>query len=161
MLTSTIAMKPFWEIDPGEWDQLMAVNLRGVWLAATAVVEVSMREHGGVIVNVSSGVVHIGRRDYAHYVASKGGVMALSRSMARELGDFGVRVNSITPGPVYTEVPRDTVTPEQKQAIANAQCIKRPAEPEDLTGVVAFLASDDARFLSGQTINVDGGLTTY
>jgi 3-oxoacyl-[acyl-carrier protein] reductase len=79
--------------------------------------------------------------------------------MAREVGPFNIRVNAISPGPTYTEVPRATVTPEQKQAMINAQCIKRPEVPDDLVGIVAFLASDDAAFITGQTFNVEGGLT--
>ncbi len=85
-------------------------------------------------------------------------MLGLTRAMARELGEYNVRVNAITPGPVYTEIPRATVTPEQKEAMLKAQVLKRHEAPEDLVGVAAFLASDDAGFITGQTINVDGGL---
>src|SRR5881296_836233 len=78
-----------------------------------------------------------------------------------ELGDFGITVNTITPGATYTEIPRETVTPEQREAMLRAQCIKRPEEPRDLVGTVVFLASDDAAFITGQTITVNGGLTFY
>jgi NAD(P)-dependent dehydrogenase (short-subunit alcohol dehydrogenase family) len=158
---STIEMKPFWEIADDEWDELMGVNLRGVWLATSAVVP-SMRERGsGAVVNISSGVIWLGRPDYAHYVASKAGVFGLTRAMARELGPDGVRVNCVTPGPVYTEIPRGTVTEEQKQAMLGLQAIKRSAQPDDIVGAVLFLASDDSDFISGQTINVDGGLAHH
>lgn len=158
---STIEMKRFWAITDDEWDALMAVNLRGVWLTTSAVAP-SMRERGsGAVVNVSSGVIWLGRPDYAHYVASKAGVLGLTRAMARELGADGVRVNCVTPGPVYTEVPRGTVTEEQKKAMLDLQAIKRHAQPEDIVGAVLFLASDDSGFITGQTINVDGGLAHH
>jgi len=121
-----------------------------------------MRKQGSVrIINISSSVVHIGRPNYLHYVASKGAVMSMTRAMAREVGDFGITVNCITPGATYTEIPRETVTLEQKEALVRMMCLKRPQEPKDLVGTVAFLASDDAAFITGQTINVDGGLAFH
>jgi 3-oxoacyl-[acyl-carrier protein] reductase len=158
---ATIKMKPFWELSVTEWDQLMAVNVRGVWLATKAVIPQMRAQGSGRIVNISSGVVFMGRPHYLHYVASKGAVMSMTRAMARELGDFGITVNCITPGATYTEVPRETVTPEQKEAITRMLCLKRPEEPKDLEGTVVFLASDDAAFITGQTINVDGGLNFH
>jgi 3-oxoacyl-[acyl-carrier protein] reductase len=158
---STLAMRPFWEIPAAEWDQLMAVNVRGVWLASKAVVPQMRKQRSGRIVNISSAVIWMGRPNYLHYVASKGAVMAMTRSMAKELGEFGINVNAITPGAVYTEVPRATVTPQQKEAIVAAQAIKRPAGTQDLEGTVVFLCSDDAAFVTGQTINVDGGMNFH
>ena len=159
---STItAMKPFWELTVAEWEQLMAVNVRGVWLASKAVVPQMRRQGSGRIINISSSVIFLGRPHYLHYVASKGAVFAMTRAMARELGDFGITVNTITPGATYTEIPRATVTPEQKAAMLGQQCIKRPEAPADLVGTVVFLASDDAAFITGQTINVDGGMTLH
>jgi 3-oxoacyl-[acyl-carrier protein] reductase len=158
---STLAMRPFWEIPAAEWDQLMAVNVRGVWLASKAVVPQMRKQGNGRIVNISSAVIWMGRPNYLHYVASKGAVMAMTRSMAKELGEFGINVNAITPGAVYTEVPRATVTPQQKEAIVAAQSVKRPAGTQDLEGTVVFLCSDDAAFITGQTINVDGGMNFH
>ncbi|HEV8458582.1 MAG TPA: 3-oxoacyl-ACP reductase family protein [Methylomirabilota bacterium] len=158
---STITMKPFWELTVAEWDRLMAVNARGVWLASKAVVPQMRRQGGGRIINISSGVIFMGRPNYLHYVASKGAVFAMTRAMARELGDFGITVNTITPGATYTEIPRGTVTPEQREAMLRAMCIKHPEEPKDLVGTVVFLASDDAAFITGQTINVDGGMNFH
>src|SRR5712692_8106043 len=143
---STITMKPFWELGQAEWDQLMAVNVRGVWLASKAVVPQMQRQRSGRIINISSAAILMGRPNYLHYIASKGAVFAMTRAMARELGDFGITVNTIAPGATFTEMPR-------------AQCIKRPEEPKDLVGTVVFLASDDAAFITGQTITVNGGLT--
>jgi len=158
---STLAMRPFWEIPAAEWDQLMAVNVRGVWLASKAVVPQMRKQGSGRIVNISSAVIWMGRPNYLHYVASKGAVMAMTRSMAKELGDFGINVNAITPGAVFTEVPRATVTPQQREAIVGAQAIKRAAGTQDLEGTVVFLCSDDAAFITGQTINVDGGMNFH
>lgn len=158
---STITMKPFWELTVAEWEPLMAVNVRGVWLASKAVVPQMRTQRSGRIINISSGVIFLGRPNYLHYVASKGAVFAMTRAMARELGDFGITVNAITPGATYTEIPRATVTPEQREAMLRLMCIKRPEEPKDLVGTVVFLASDDAAFITGQTINVDGGMNFH
>jgi len=158
---STLKMRPFWEIPAAEWDELMAVNVRGVWLAAKAVVPQMRKQASGRIVNIASGVIWMGRPNYLHYVASKGAVLAMTRAMAKELGEFGINVNCITPGPVYTEVPRATVTPQQREAMIGAQSIKRAAGTQDLEGTVVFLCSEDAAFITGQTINVDGGMNFH
>lgn len=158
---STIKMKPFWEITEAEWDTLMTVNLKGVWLASKAVLPAMRKQGLGSIINISSAVVFLGRPHYLHYVASKAGVIGMTRAMAREVGDFGIRVNAVTPGATYTEVPRETVTPAQKENMIQAQCVKRPEGPDDLVGVVMFLASEDSAFISGQTFNVDGGLAHH
>ena len=158
---STLTMRPFWEIPAAEWDQLMGVNVRGVWLASKAVVPQMRKQGGGRIVNISSGVIWMGRPNYLHYVASKGAVLTMTRAMAKELGEFGINVNAITPGPVYTEVPRATVTLQQREAMIGAQSIKRAAGTQDLEGAVVFLCSEDAAFITGQTINVDGGMNFH
>ena len=158
---STIQMRPFWEIPAEEWDRLMAVNLRGPWLVATALLP-ALREGalagGSSIVNVGSDAVWLGRSGYLHYIASKGGLTGMTHAMAHELGGDEIRVNSISPGPTYTEVPRGTVSPAQKTAMHAAQALHRDAEPADMVGVVAFLLSDDSRWVTGQTLSVNGGL---
>jgi 3-oxoacyl-[acyl-carrier protein] reductase len=158
---STLKMRPFWEIPAAEWDQLMGVNVRGVWLASKAVVPQMRKQASGRIVNISSGVVFMGRPNYLHYVASKGAVVTMTRAMAKELGEFGITVNAITPGPVFTEVPRETVTPQQREAMVGAQSIKRAAGTQDLEGTVVFLCSEDSAFITGQTLNVDGGMNFH
>lgn len=156
---STLHMDSFDAIDPDEWDAVHAVNLRGVWAVARAAKSrLAAAGSRGSMVNMSAGAVWMGRAGYAHYVSSKAGVVGLTRVLARELGEFDVRVNSVAPGPVSTGIARATVTPEQHQKMTQDQCIHRVATPEDLVGPVAFLLSDDARFLTGQSIHVDGGL---
>lgn len=158
---STLKMKPHWELSVDEWDAVMAVNLRGVWLTTKALRPSLVANGGGSIVNISSGVVWMGKKNYAHYVASKAGVLGLSRALARELGDDNIRVNSLTPGAMETEVPRETKTPAEWEAMIAEQCIRRRGTPRDLVGVVAFLLSDDSAFITGQAINVDGGYTLH
>jgi NAD(P)-dependent dehydrogenase (short-subunit alcohol dehydrogenase family) len=105
---STIKMKPFWEISETEWDELMAVNLRGAWQMTKAALLFLLETPGASIINISSSTVLFGRPNYAHYVSSKAGIIGLSRAMARELGSRNIRVNSIMPGPIFTEIPRGT-----------------------------------------------------
>ncbi|OHZ01653.1 dehydrogenase [Salinicola sp. MIT1003] len=155
---STLKMKPFEEIDVDEWDLVMNVNARGVFFCCQAVAA-AMRERGsGKIINISSSVVQTGRAHYAHYVASKGAVVALTRALATELGDSGINVNAISPHGIVTEVPRDTIKPEQWDAILAAQALKRKGGVTDMIGATLFLASDHSNYITGQTLNVDAGL---
>jgi 3-oxoacyl-[acyl-carrier protein] reductase len=158
---SRLAMKPFWEIGVDEWEQVHQINLTGTWMLTKALRSSLVSGAGASVVNMSSGVIWIGRADYAHYVSSKAGVLGLSRAMAREMGDANVRVNVITPGAVRTEIPRETVSEQQWQNMVANQCIKRVAEPRDLVGAAAFLLSDDSSFITGQVFNIDGGLTFH
>lgn len=156
---STLTMRPFDQIPLDEWDQVMRVNVNGVFLCSRAVVPIMRKAGWGRIVNMSSGAVTLGRPNYLHYVASKSAIIGMTNSMARELGAYGITVNAIMPGPVFTEIPRATVTPEQKEKLVAAQCIQRPETPEDLVGTVLFLASNASAFVTGQSITVDGGCT--
>lgn len=155
---STIQMKPFWEITDAEFDQVVTVNLRGPWLLVSTLLPLLRRSEAAGIVNIGSDAVQLGRPGYLHYVASKGGVHGMTFSMAHELGEFGIRVNTLSPGPVYTEVARDTVTPQQRDAMLAAQALHRPATGDDMVGTAAFLLSDDAAYLTGQTFSVNAGL---
>jgi 3-oxoacyl-[acyl-carrier protein] reductase len=158
---STLKMRPFWEIPPEEWDAVQKVNLTGVFYMARAAREGLIASGCGSIVNVSSSTILFGRQNYAHYVSSKAGVMGLSRAMARELGPYGVRVNTLTPGPTFTEVERATVTPEQKEAMIATQCLRRPGAPEDIADAALFLLSRQSRWVTGQLLNADGGMITH
>ncbi len=154
---STIKTKPVEDITVEEWDRLMGVNLRGVFLCSKAVIPHMKSQRKGKIINISSATVFMGKPYYIHYVTSKAGVIGFTRALARELGGFNINVNCITPGYTKTEIPRETTTAEQLTAIINHQCIKRIGDPQDLVGAMIFLASDESDFMSGQTVNVDGG----
>ena len=158
---SAIKMKPFDQITVAEWDQLMSVNLKGVFLCCRAVVAQMKKQGKGKIINISSASVFMGKTHYLHYVTSKAGVIGFTRALAKEIGEFGINVNAVTPGGTVTEVERETVTPQQMQQMIAQRCVKREQVPNDLIGTVMFLASDASDFISGQTINVDGGLTLH
>ncbi|MDX3896423.1 3-oxoacyl-ACP reductase family protein [Pusillimonas sp.] len=156
---STLKMRPFEQIPLDEWTRVLHVNVTGTMLMTRALAP-AMRERGwGRVINVSSAAVVMGRPHYLHYTTSKAAVIGMTRSMARELGPSGITVNALLPGATDTEVARETVTPEQKQAQIAMRCVQREATPEDLTGVVTFLASEASGFVTGQSIVVDGGLS--
>src|SRR5690242_6686958 len=156
---STLEMRPFDQIPIEEWDQVLRVNLTGPFLCARAVLPAMRRAKWGRIINMGSGAVRLGRPNYLHYIASKAALAGMSLSMARELGPDGITVNAILPGATFTEIERKTVTPGQRERIVAMQCIPRPEVPEDLVGAVLFLASDASAFVTGQSINLDGGVT--
>lgn len=154
---STLTMKPMTEISSEEWDRVMAVNVRGAFLCIRALVP-SMGSAGyGKIINVASSTIWIGRPLYLHYVTSKMALVGMTRALATELGPLGIRVNALTPGATFTEVQRETVTPAQMERIASRTALQRPEQPEDLIGTILFLSSPASDFITGQTINVDGG----
>jgi NAD(P)-dependent dehydrogenase (short-subunit alcohol dehydrogenase family) len=156
---STLEMRPFDQIPLDEWERVLRVNLTGPFLCAAAVLPTMRRAQWGRIINVASGAVRLGRPNYLHYIAAKAALAGMSLSMAREVGKDGITVNAILPGATFTEIERKTVTQEQKERIVAMQCIPRPEVPEDLVGAVLFLASDASRFVTGQSINLDGGVT--
>ena len=152
---------PFDQIPVEDWDRVMAVNLRGIFLCCRAVIS-HMKERGsGKIINISSSTVAQGTPNFAHYVTSKAGVIGFTRSMAREVGEYGINVNAIAPG--YTlsmdeEDIDDVVQATDQRSIRNRP-LARSEHPEDLVGTVAFLCSSDSDFVTGQTWTVDGGNT--
>lgn len=158
-LFSTLEMRPFDQIPLEEWDRVLRVNLTGPFLCARAVLPAMRRAGWGRIINIASGAVRLGRPNYLHYIASKAALAGMSLSMARELGADGITVNAILPGATFTEIERKTVTPVQKERIISMQCIPRAEVPEDLVGAVLFLASEASAFVTGQSINLDGGVT--
>tara|TARA_B100000780_G_scaffold277442_1_gene248159 strand:+ start:3107 stop:3895 length:789 start_codon:yes stop_codon:yes gene_type:complete len=156
---STLSMKPFFEISNEEWDAVIKVNLNGVFHCSSAVTPVMRQNRWGRIINISSAAVTMGRPNYTHYIASKSALVGMTSSMARELGEFGINVNAIMPGATFTEIDRLTITPQQKINIIKSQCIQRPASPDDLVGPVLFFSSIESKFITGQTLTVDGGAT--
>lgn len=146
---------PFWEMEVGEFDKAMAVNVRGSWLCAKAVVPYMQKQHRGKIINISSNVALTGNPNYIHYVTSKGALIAMTRVMARELGNWNICVNTVTPGFVVTEGRK--VDPEYEKIRAQQRSIKRTQVEGDLVGTVLFLSSSESDFMTGQLLNVDGG----
>jgi 3-oxoacyl-[acyl-carrier protein] reductase len=150
---------PFDQVSVEEWDRLMAVNLRGTFLCARSVVP-HMKEQGeGSIINISSGTVHFGAANVAHYVASKAGVIGFTRVLARELGPFNIRCNAIAPGLTISVDDPDEARLEGDRQRMQARSIKRTELPTDLVGTAIFLCSSDSAFMTGQTLAVDGGAT--
>lgn len=147
--------KPFHEISAAEWDLVMGVNLRGPFLCAKAAYP-HMKKRGGKIINIASATVFSGSPLWMHYVASKGGVIAMTRVMARELGDDGITVNAIAPGFTLTEASRGAIPDAENYGVARG-AIHRAAHPDDMVGACLWLASPLSDFVTGQTIIVDGG----
>lgn len=158
-LFSTLQMRPFDQIPLEEWERVLRVNVTGPFLCACAVLPAMKRAKWGRIVNIASAAVPLGRPNYLHYITSKSALQGMTFSMARELGPEGISVNALLPGATFTEVERQTVTPQQKERIIGLQCIPRPETPQDLVGTVLFLSSDATGFLTGQSVVVDGGAT--
>ena len=152
---ASLQRKPFFEITPAEWDLVMDVNLKGTWLCSRAVFP-AMRDNGGSIVNISSATFYSGSANWSHYVASKGGIIGLTRSLAREAGDYGIRVNAIAPGFTLTEASRQVIEDADTYGVSRG-AIKRAEQPDDLVGTLVFLASSASEFVTGQTLIVDGG----
>jgi len=152
-----IKLKPFWEISEDEWDKLMAVNLKGMWLCCKAVVPYMKEQRSGKIINLSSGVHFKGIPYVTHYTTSKGGVVAFTRAIARELGEYNINVNGIAPGLILTEASLDKFSPELIAKDTANQALHKEQKPEYVVGTVLFLASEDSDYLTGQTILVDGG----
>lgn len=151
---ATVTRSPFEEIDFEEWDRVMAVNLKGPWLMARAV-SPHLGE-GSRIINLASATVYSGSEQWAHYVASKGGVIALSRVLAKELGRREITVNTIAPGFTLTEASMQLMENAETYGVDRG-ALKRASQPEDIVGAALFLAGPDSSFITGQTLVVDGG----
>jgi NAD(P)-dependent dehydrogenase (short-subunit alcohol dehydrogenase family) len=149
--------RPFMEIPIEEWDRVMAVNLRGLFLCARAVFPAMKAQGKGKIINIASSTFFKGVPNYIHYTTSKGGVVGFTRSLARELGEHGIRVNAIAPGFTLSGENEKNMPKEQQEWNIKIRMLKRAQVPEDLVGTLVFLASDESDFITGQTISVDGG----
>lgn len=155
--TVPMSQAPFDKIEPAEWDRMMAVNLKGTWLACRAVVP-HMREHSyGKIINISSGTALKGSDSRIHYVTSKAGILGFTRTLARELGGDGICVNCVAPGSTLSEADPDEKVKSMRAGAAASRALKRVQTPEDVVGAVLFFASADSDFITGQTLVVDGG----
>ncbi|HZU06055.1 MAG TPA: 3-oxoacyl-ACP reductase family protein [Chloroflexota bacterium] len=155
-----VERKPFDQLTVAEWDRVMAVNVRGVWLCCKAVVPYMRRQGGGKIINIASDTVFSGVPNFLHYVASKGAVVALTRALARELGDSQICVNAVAPGFTLSEAGLAAGEEPARRAIAG-RALARAETPEDLVGTIVYLASSDSDFVTGQTIVVNGGYVLH
>jgi len=158
----TARRDPFLAIAAGDWDRIVAVNLRGMFLVAQAVSRHMVERGGGVIINMSSTNGLAGEEDYAHYNASKGGVLLLTKTMAVELGNHGIRVNALCPGyirtPLNEAMSASAGGTEFESAYARERIpLGRAGEAEEVAAAYAFLASDDASFIHGAALVIDGG----
>jgi NAD(P)-dependent dehydrogenase (short-subunit alcohol dehydrogenase family) len=149
--------RPFEEMTSQEWRQVIDINLTGPFLMISAVLPLMKNRGWGRIINFGSASVFAGAPGQSHYVAAKAGVVGLSRSLARAVGGYGITVNVVTPGLTLSKAVRDHFPAELLAAQREARALPRDEEPGDVAGAVFFLASPDADFMSGQTVNVDGG----
>jgi NAD(P)-dependent dehydrogenase (short-subunit alcohol dehydrogenase family) len=152
-----IVKKPFEELTVAEWDHAFAVNVRGTWLCCRAVAPTMKAQRSGKIVNTSSMTVPSGIPGFLHYVASKSAIIGLTRALARELGEWGISVNTISPDYVPHDPGYAGRQPEMAAFIANQRAFKRDQVPDDLVGTILFLAGHGSDFVTGQDIWVNGG----
>jgi len=158
----TARRDPFLSIAVGDWDRIVAVNLRGMFLVAQTVSRLMVERGGGVIINMSSTNGLAGEEDYAHYNASKGGVLLLTKTMAVELGSHGIRVNALCPGYIRTPLNEGISASAGGVGFETAYAreripLGRAGEAEEVAAAYAFLASDDASFIHGAALVIDGG----
>ncbi|MEU6453935.1 SDR family oxidoreductase [Streptomyces sp. NPDC047065] len=157
-LANGVGGREFQDIDVETWDRLMTVNARGPWLVAKHLLPLMSRP--GRIVNIASDAALYGSPRLAHYIASKGAVLALTRAMARELGERDITVNAVAPG--LTEVEATENVPAARHALYAAnRAIPRPQRPDDLVGLVSFLLGEESGYLTGQVVAVNGGFTMH
>ena len=146
------------ELDAATWDKVMAVNVRGAWLMTKAVLPLLRKSPGGRVVNIASDTALWGAPRLLAYTASKGALIAMTRTMARELGPDHITVNAIAPGLTLNEA-TEYIPAERHRQYVEGRAIKRAQQPQDICGAVLYLLSDDAAFMTGQVLPVNGGFT--
>src|ERR1700688_363631 len=156
---STITPRSFAEFDTELWDRVMAVNVRGPFLMVKHVAPHMMERRSGKIINVASAAAYKGIPRMLPYVTSKGAIVSFTRALSRELGEYGIAVNSLAPGFILSDTALENVAhvEEERVKVRNSRAFKRDAYPEDLLGALVFLASSDSDFITGQALVVDGG----
>ena len=157
---SKLGLSPLLDMTTEEWRRTLDVNLGGVFFASRAAGKIMRDERSGVIINISSVHAHIQNATTPHYDAAKAAVESITKNMALHLGKYGVRVNAIAPGPIDVSENAgkpDDITPEQRETQRRSTALGRTGRPEEIASVAAFLASDDASYVTGATLVVDGG----
>jgi 2-hydroxycyclohexanecarboxyl-CoA dehydrogenase len=152
---------PFVDSDPADWDRVIQINLYGVLNTSKAVLPIMMAQGRGSVVNLASDAGRVGSSGEAVYAAAKGGVIAFTKTTAREMARYQVNANCVCPGPTDTALLAEVAAPDSKlrDAFVKAIPLRRLGQPQDLANAVAFLASDEASYITGQTVSVSGGLT--
>jgi 3-oxoacyl-[acyl-carrier protein] reductase len=156
-VTQKLWKGPIEELALEEWDRVLEVNLKGVFFCSKAVIPIMKKQRSGKIINIASGTFFSGSGNMPHYTTAKGGVVALTRVMARQLGEWDINVNCMTPGSTMSE---ESVTEEvlkRRQESMDKRCFKRVENPADIVGTAVFLASSDSDFVTGQLLVVEGG----
>jgi len=155
--TIPISRIPCDELSIKEWDRVMEVNVKGVFLCCRAVLPYMKKQNSGRIINIASNAIFHGQGFRIHYVASKAALIGFTRTLAREVGPFGITVNSVSPGSTFSESPDNVEARKKSESFIKTRCIQRMQWPKDLLGTIIFLSSQDSEFISGQNIIVDGG----
>ena len=154
-----LVMDAFEDIDLAVWDRVMAVNVKGTWLATRAVAPIMKEKGYGKIVNISSTVAYVGPPLLLHYVASKGAVVAMTKALAKELGEYGIRVTGLAPGMTFTQATENILPdPIMGDMFMEMQALKEKMQPEHVVPALLFLCSSDSDFVVGQNWVVDGGM---
>jgi 3-oxoacyl-[acyl-carrier protein] reductase len=154
---TSIVKQGFEDLSDEEWDRCFAVNVRGAWLCARAVAPAMRRQGSGKIINVSSMSVPTAPPGFAHYVASKAAIVGLTRALARELGEDGICVNTLTPDYIAFDRDYDNRQPEMTALLTAQRALGRPSQPDDLVGTLLYLLGPGSDFVTGQEIRVNGG----
>jgi len=156
-VTERLWKGPVEELAIDEWDRMMEVNLKGVFLCSKAVIPIMKRQKSGKIINIASGTFFSGSGNMPHYTTAKGGVVALTRVMARQLGDWGINVNCMTPGSTMSEESVSDEVLKRREGSTEKRAFRRIETPADIVGTALFLASSDSDFVTGQLLVVEGG----
>ncbi len=150
-------MKPADQLTEADWNLMLGVNVKGTFLCCKAVIPYMKKQGRGNIVNIASTAGFFGSPTFLHYSTSKGGVITMTRGLAKALGDFNINVNAVAPGVVMTEAMRVLISEEAEKQMVERQILKRSVQPEDIAAAVLFLASDEASIITGQTLGVNAG----
>lgn len=156
-LFTTLERGPFTDLSLDEWDTTFAVNVKSILICTRAVAPHFIEKRAGSIVNIGSNVVSYGAAEFLQYVSSKSAIIGMTRSLARELGPHRVRVNTVSPGLVTTDITNAQRSDDYRQRVIDTQCITEPIRPRDIAELVSFLVSDASRYITGQDLLINAG----